>query len=64
MEKTTRSPLREKLKEKQLDYYKYLVGLFEFDPDRTFPVASATLQDITGIKSTSPILPGMSAASK
>ncbi|WP_159011380.1 hypothetical protein [Bradyrhizobium sp. S69] len=55
---------REKLKAKQPDYYKYLVGLFEFDPDRTIPVASATLQDITGIKSTEPILPGMSAASK
>jgi hypothetical protein len=55
---------REKLKEKQPDYYKYLVGLFEFDPDRTIPVASATLQDITGVKSTSPILSGMSAASE
>jgi hypothetical protein len=35
---------RSNLKEKQPDYFKYLVGLFEFDPDRTpsaSPVASA-----------------------
>jgi hypothetical protein len=35
---------RSNLKEKQPDYYKYLVGLFEFDPDRlpsASPVASA-----------------------
>jgi hypothetical protein len=35
---------RSKIKEKQPDYYKYLVGLFGFDPDRapgTTPVASA-----------------------
>lgn len=58
---------RATLKEKQPDYYRYLVSLFEFDPDRAatgIPVASATLQDITGLKSTSEILPGMSAASR
>ncbi len=35
---------RSNLKEKQPDYYRYLVGLFEFDPDRApnaSPVASA-----------------------
>jgi hypothetical protein len=56
---------RERLKEMQPDFYKYLVGLFEFDPDRaaaTVPVASVTLQDITGIKSTSPSSSEMSAS--
>jgi hypothetical protein len=32
---------RSKLKEKQPDYFKYLVGLFGFDPDGA-PVASQT----------------------
>jgi hypothetical protein len=42
---TTHDPFtRSNLKEKQPGYYKYLVGLFEFDPDRApsaSPVASA-----------------------
>jgi hypothetical protein len=32
---------RDKLKELMPDYYKYLVGVFGFDPDAAIPVASA-----------------------
>jgi hypothetical protein len=58
---------RSNIKEKQPDYYKYLVFLFGFDPDRSqnsTPVASLTLPDVTGVKSVSPNAPSMSGTSR
>lgn len=50
---------RSTIKEKQPDYYTYLVFLFGFDPDRSpapASEASLTLQDNTGAKLVSPNL--------
>jgi hypothetical protein len=53
---------RAKIREVQPDYYKYLVWLFEFDPDRASgvsPVALAAPQDILGSASSSPTAPAL-----
>jgi hypothetical protein len=53
---------RANLKEKMPDYYKYLVGLFGFDPDPTLPAAPAAPASATPMASAAPATPVASAA--
>jgi hypothetical protein len=52
---------RANLKEKMPDYYKYLVGLFGFDPDPTLPAAPAA--PVTPVASAAPAAPATPVAS-
>jgi hypothetical protein len=53
---------RANLKEKMPDYYKYLVGLFGFDPDPTLLAAPAAPASATPVASAAPATPVASAA--
>ncbi len=54
---------RANLKEKMPDYYKYLVGLFGFDPDPTLPAAPAAPASATPVASVAPAAPATPVAS-